>query len=198
MFISKGKIRLWKVQTPYNNGFWTYIFYWLTSWHAITGCVLTLWSTVHVIFMCKKCCFTNIGVSNVEIRCYDLKNVSNIIHEIPYTGKVVRCFIEMDLRPKRPQKRELVGDVHKTQHQWMPGHTSCTTSTMHDDVLKCALLAFVLGIHPSPVNSPHKGQWRGALMFSFIWDAIALIMTSLQWNSHIPVLHTVFCSMEFV
>ena len=27
---------------------------------------------------------------------------------------------------------------------------------------------FVLGIHRSPVNSPHKGQWRGALMFSLI------------------------------
>ena len=27
---------------------------------------------------------------------------------------------------------------------------------------------FVWGIHRSPVNSPHKGQWRGALMFSFI------------------------------
>ena len=25
---------------------------------------------------------------------------------------------------------------------------------------------FVRGIHWSPVNSPHKGQWRGALMFS--------------------------------
>ena len=24
------------------------------------------------------------------------------------------------------------------------------------------------GIHRSPVNSPHTGQWRGALMFSFI------------------------------
>ena len=24
------------------------------------------------------------------------------------------------------------------------------------------------GIHRSPVNSPHKGQWRGALMFSLI------------------------------
>ena len=24
------------------------------------------------------------------------------------------------------------------------------------------------GIHGSPVNSPHKGQWRGALIFSFI------------------------------
>ena len=25
------------------------------------------------------------------------------------------------------------------------------------------------GIHGSPVNSPHKGQWRGALMFSLIY-----------------------------
>ena len=30
---------------------------------------------------------------------------------------------------------------------------------------------FVRGIPRSPVNSPHKGQWRGALMFSlnFAW-----------------------------
>ena len=27
---------------------------------------------------------------------------------------------------------------------------------------------FVRGIHRSPVNSPHKGQWRGALMFFLI------------------------------
>ena len=27
---------------------------------------------------------------------------------------------------------------------------------------------FVRGIHRSPVNSPHKGQWRGALMFPLI------------------------------
>ena len=31
------------------------------------------------------------------------------------------------------------------------------------------LLAFVRGIHRSPVNFLHKGQWRGALMFSFIF-----------------------------
>ena len=35
-----------------------------------------------------------------------------------------------------------------------------------------ALLAFVQGIHRSPVNSPHKGQWRGALMFSLICTRI--------------------------
>ena len=27
---------------------------------------------------------------------------------------------------------------------------------------------FVRGIHRRPVNSPHKGQWRGALMFTLI------------------------------
>ena len=31
-----------------------------------------------------------------------------------------------------------------------------------------ALLAFVYGIHRSTVNSPHKGQWRGDLVFSLI------------------------------
>ena len=31
-----------------------------------------------------------------------------------------------------------------------------------------ALLAICVGIHRSPVNSPHKGQWRGAFMFSLI------------------------------
>ena len=31
---------------------------------------------------------------------------------------------------------------------------------------------FVRRIHRSPVNSPHKGQWRGALRFSFICASI--------------------------
>ena len=43
---------------------------------------------------------------------------------------------------------------------------------MHDDVIKwkhfLRCWTFVRGIHRSPVNSPQKGQWRGALMFSLI------------------------------
>ena len=67
---------------------------------------------------------------------------------------------------------------------------------LHDDVIKWKHFPrywpFVRGIHRSPVNSSHKGQWRGALMFSFIctringwvkqwrgwWDATVPIMTS--------------------
>ena len=32
-----------------------------------------------------------------------------------------------------------------------------------------ALLALCAGNSPVPVNSPHKGQWRGALMFALIY-----------------------------
>ena len=43
---------------------------------------------------------------------------------------------------------------------------------VHDDVIKWKQFPrywpFVRGIHRSPVNSPHKGQWRRPLMFSFI------------------------------
>ena len=46
------------------------------------------------------------------------------------------------------------------EHQWQP----------HDDVITWRHFSrywpFVRGIHRSPVNSPHEGQWRGALMFS--------------------------------
>ena len=44
--------------------------------------------------------------------------------------------------------------------------------TYHDDVIKWKHFPrywpFVRGIHRSPVNSPHKGQWRGGLIFSLI------------------------------
>ena len=47
---------------------------------------------------------------------------------------------------------------------------------VHDDVIKWKHFPrywpFVGGIHRSPVYSPHKGQWRGTLMFSLICDWI--------------------------
>ena len=43
----------------------------------------------------------------------------------------------------------------------------------HDDVIKWKPFPrywpFVRGFHRSPVNTPHKGQWRGALMLSLIF-----------------------------
>ena len=53
--------------------------------------------------------------------------------------------------------------------------TKWDEESTHDDVIKWKHFPrdwpFVWGIHRSPVNSPHKGQWRGGLMFSliFVW-----------------------------
>ena len=52
------------------------------------------------------------------------------------------------------------------------GCHTCLFCNEHDDVIKWkhfpCYWPCVRGIHRSPVNSPHKGQWRGALVFSLI------------------------------
>ena len=49
-------------------------------------------------------------------------------------------------------------------------------STYHNDVIKWKHFPrywpFVRGVHRSPVNSPHKGQWCGVLMFSLVCNWI--------------------------
>ena len=53
-----------------------------------------------------------------------------------------------------------------------PPRRSMIAALCHDDVIKWKHFPrywpFVRGIHRSPVNFPHKGQWRGALMFSLM------------------------------
>ena len=57
-------------------------------------------------------------------------------------------------------------------YQRLTVRVKMSISMMHDDVIKWKHFPrnwpFVRGIHRSPVNSPHKGQWRAALMFSLI------------------------------
>ena len=65
----------------------------------------------------------------------------------------------------------------------------------HDDVIKWKHFprywTFVRGIHRSPVNSPHKGQWCGALMFSYIC-AWWLSKQSWGWRFEKPS-HPLWC-----
>ena len=44
---------------------------------------------------------------------------------------------------------------------------------------------FVRGIHRSPVNSPHKGQWRGALMFSLLFSLLLCKVPRDQYFSYL-------------
>ena len=62
----------------------------------------------------------------------------------------------------------------KLRCHWLKGlrHLQTQHPAIHDDVIKWRHFPrhwpFVRGFHRSPVNSLHKGQWRGALMFSLI------------------------------
>ena len=51
-----------------------------------------------------------------------------------------------------------------TKGQWCENRYHAMTSPWHDDVIKWKHFPrywpFVRGIHRSPVNSPHKGQWH--------------------------------------
>ena len=58
-------------------------------------------------------------------------------------------------------------------------------SPIHDDVIKWKHLPrywpFVRGIHRSPVNSPHKGQWRWADVFFYLRLTKRLSKQSWGW-----------------
>ena len=59
-----------------------------------------------------------------------------------------------------------------TNHNFLLSWVLVVLMPWHDDVIKWKHFPrywpFVRGIHRSPVNSPQKGQWRGALMFTLI------------------------------
>ena len=90
------------------------------------------------------------------------------------------------LRGVNKQQR-IYGDTHqiwiwfKHSHKVYTGEISWTAyyppplvqkQIFHDDVIKWQHFPrywpFVRGIHRWPVNSPHKGQWRRALMFFYL------------------------------
>ena len=70
------------------------------------------------------------------------------------------------------QNWTLVGDIKKQKPLLVLVWRMFISARFHDDVIKWKHFPrywhFLRGIHRSPVNSPHKGQWRGALMFSLI------------------------------
>ena len=93
----------------------------------------------------------------------------------PHKGPVTRKNVSIWWRHHEPivsclwlnfQISSFTDDVYRS------GSLEPETLVSHDDVIKWKHFPrywpFVQGIHRSPVNSPHKGQWRGTLMFSLI------------------------------
>ena len=86
---------------------------------------------------------------SVEVRC----QVTVYVRHIAWP--VVRCQFLVDYQHIKA---------------WTKWTTLCTEVCMHDDVIKWKHFPCYWQFVPvnSPVNSPHKGQWHGALMFTLI------------------------------
>ena len=78
----------------------------------------------------------------------------------------------------------------------------------HDDVIKWKHFprswSFVRGIHRYPINSPHKGQWRGALMCSLICVRINGLVNNGEagdlrcYRAHYDVTVTLLVGFELI
>ena len=132
-----------------------------------TNILIIKWFTVSAIqnesiriielnFVADFHCF--IGLKTVGFQGYEWPISINLIMNFfwIYNENPVHLFLVL---------RVLVSETSETPSR-------CNCAVTHDDVIKCKHVPrywpFVRGIHRSPVNSPHKGQWRGALMFTLI------------------------------
>ena len=84
----------------------------------------------------------------------------------PIDGNLKRSFTLLFINADFPDRN--VPEINL----WCSPVAALVLEHCHDDVIKSKHFPlnwpFVRGIHRSPMNSPHKGQWRGALMFSLI------------------------------
>ena len=101
-------------------------------------------------------------------------------------GQSCRCFLWCD--PDQSVEQTVAGDWDTTMPTWIVCNFVIDLSQKfhnHDDVIKWKhsplYWPFMQGIHRSAVNSPHKGQWRGALMFSFIYT-LNKRLTKQSWG----------------
>ena len=93
-----------------------------------------------------------------------------------------------------PHSHESISNIFFL-HIFITEHSLVTTRSIfpqsltidtHDDAIKWKHFLhywpFVRGIHRSPVNSPHKDQWRGALRFSLIYTRINKRLSKQWWG----------------
>ena len=120
------------------------------------------------IFLKLNLCCTLQVTHNYDISVIELVSMF-VINEITYLTKI--CFLFKRDFPRSVTTFKCdVADSNKEVPTDFRDES--TISGNHDDVIKrehfLRYWPFVRGIHRSTVNSPHKGQWRRALMFSLI------------------------------
>ena len=97
---------------------------------------------------------------------------------------VVFCFVLLWLScPSRIVMRFVYGYSSGLLHRYCHNRLIAAVP-VHDDIIKwkhfLRYWPFVRGIHRSPVNSTHKGQWLGAWKFSLICTWINALVNNRE------------------
>ena len=116
-------------------------------------------------FMLKRTCDSYCSVNtrnDVNYSCRSTECIDMIMFTYMYISLVDITLIDTLIENWQMVRVPPISHIHECI--WF-------THALHD-VIKWRHFPrywpFVRGIHRSPVNSPHKGQWRGALMLSLI------------------------------
>ena len=120
------------------------------------GCTVEVWSDCYSIPHCLICVFISLtmlwSIARLPLR-HHITVTSHEYHDVSNPWKL-NCL-----------SKNLFSQTGSGNHQM--------TWWRHQMETFSALLALCAGNSPVPVNSPHKGQWRGALMFSLIYACIS-------------------------
>ena len=131
------------------------------SWH----CFMRYWAWQHVCFLWGLLLPSTNGVGMIHYWfCHDDTSLAFYEGNPPVTG---------GFPSQRASNMEPWCFFNVSSNKLLNKHSYvCYLRCHHDDVIKWKHFPrswpFVRGIHWWPVNSPHKGQWRWALMFSLI------------------------------
>ena len=94
-----------------------------------------------------------------------LQNLNKTFNRDPQLSQTSSHYNQLNDEETNLDKKRWTQDL-STQ----PAASNGEMEELYDDVLKWKHFPrywpFVRGIHRSPMTSPHKGQWRGALSFS--------------------------------
>ena len=179
MNISAG-MRIFKKYQTKAPGWWGF---WI-DWNAIYQLICSETCTVHsfhliFIFSVLNWDFKANRITRLQ------KRVLRVISNSKYTAH--------DEPLSKPLNLLKVSDIfHKSFYMilswiqmWKYSAIDHASVLTHDDVIKWKHFPrywpFVWVIHRPPVNSPHKGQWRGALVFSLICPNKPLSKHSWGW-----------------
>ena len=114
--------------------------------------------------------------------------------------KFITYVSELNHKTQCNQKHDVVYKTAMINVEYVLHSQNKPQISPHDDVIKWKHFPrywpFVRGIHRSSVNSPHKGQWRDALLLSLICVWINGWVKLVIWDTITPIMTSLYCSHQ--